>query len=246
MLNRKNRIKLLVAGSWCLFLLGCNKESFLQQQGTSLVVEEEQSLEEILTQDQVLLESKNVSGHEANLENESEAVVDNLEEGNLLQSQSGETLEKDKAEIAVHICGAVKNPGVYYLKEQQRLYEGIQKAGGFRDDADEDYLNQAMILEDGMKVLVPTKEETAGLEEREFLVNEPEDNRKEADRKVNLNTADETQLCTLPGIGVSRAKSIIAYREEHGDFQKIEDVMKVSGIKEAAFEKIKDSVTVSR
>ena len=67
----------------------------------------------------------------------------------------------------------------------------------------------------------------------------------EENKKVNLNTADESLLCTLPGIGESRAKSIIAYRQEHGPFQKPEDVMKVSGIKQAAYEKIKEYVTVS-
>ena len=64
--------------------------------------------------------------------------------------------------------------------------------------------------------------------------------------KIDLNTADEALLCTLPGIGESRAKSIIAYRSEHGAFKRIEDVMQVSGIKEAAFEKIKEYVTVSK
>ena len=61
---------------------------------------------------------------------------------------------------------------------------------------------------------------------------------------MNINTADSAQLMTLPGIGQTRADAIIAYRESRGDFQKIEDIMKVSGIKEGAFNKIRDRITV--
>ena len=64
------------------------------------------------------------------------------------------------------------------------------------------------------------------------------------ERSVNLNTADVAALMTLPGIGESRAKAIISYREQHGAFAKIEDIMKISGIKQAAFSKIKDKITV--
>lgn len=236
MLKRKNRIKILGAGSLCLFLLGCNEESFLQQQDTSTMVSEEV----MITQD-ILTEKDNMQI------SVKEEFVNTEEKEAYVQGQGYDMQEEKKeAEIVVHICGAVKQPGVYYLKEKQRLYEGIQKAGGFREDADEEYLNQAMVLEDGMKVVVPTKEETAEVEDQEFLINDVGASKKEQNGKVDLNTADEAQLCTLPGIGESRAKSIIAYREEHGAFQKIEDVMKVSGIKEAAFEKIKNEIVVSR
>ena len=223
MLKRKNVVKVLGIGSLCLFLLGCAKESFLVQEESSTVILEE---EVILSQEPLP--------------------------------------EKDDTKV-VHICGAVNQPGVYYLKENQRLYEGIQKAGGFRKDANQDYLNQAMMLEDGMKIIVPTEEETLeASDETNFVQTEEVSKAKaleegviqkeyslaeistESRRKVDLNTADEALLCTLPGIGENRAKSIIAYREEHGLFQKTEDIMKVSGIKEAAYEKIKDYVMISR
>lgn len=236
MLKRKNRIQILGAGSLCLFLLGCNEESFLQQQDTSTVV----SKEVVMTQDSV--------AQKDDLQIlVTEEFVNTEEREVFVQGQDDDMQEEKKeAEIVVHICGAVKQPGVYYLKEEQRLYEGIQKAGGFREDADEEYLNQAMMLEDGMKVVVPTKEETAEVEGQEFLINDAGVSKKEQNGKVDLNTADVAQLCTLPGIGESRAQSIIAYRQEHGAFQEIEDVMKVSGIKEAAFEKIKNEIVVSR
>lgn len=142
----------------------------------------------------------------------------------------------------VHVCGAVKDPGVYQLEAESRIYQAVAMAGGFCEDADGDYLNQADRVLDGMKIYVPTVEETenagnlndwaksGGMEQESLL--------------VNVNTADETLLCTLPGIGSSKAKSIIAYREKNGVFQKIEDIMNVEGIKEGLFQKIKDSITV--
>ncbi|MBR3601668.1 MAG: helix-hairpin-helix domain-containing protein [Lachnospiraceae bacterium] len=151
--------------------------------------------------------------------------------------------ELPKEDIVVHICGAVNHPGVYYLTEGQRLYELIHKAGGFREDANEDYLNQAMSLVDGMKITVPTMEETASETMEEEMVTISETSGQ--GQKININTADETLLCTLPGIGESRAKSIIAYRQEYGDFRKTEDIMNIPGIKEAAFAKIRDYITVS-
>lgn len=222
MLKRNKMTKILGMGSLCLFLLGCTKESFLlQKEDSSTIV-----LEEVIVREETAV----------------------AEDGAGL-----ETVETPEM-IAVHICGAVNQPGVYYLKEKQRVYEGILKAGGFREDADRDYLNQALFLEDGMKVTVPTREETRELRaseqasREEGFIQEAQlyEKAREKQQKVDLNTADEALLCTLPGIGESRAKSILAYRKEHGAFEKTEDIMKVSGIKEAAYEKIKDYVTVSQ
>ena len=273
---KKNIIYMFGMGCLCLALLGCREESFLLQEDSSTVVLEEE----------VILSKEDLNGKD----NEQQvSVVEDNSTGKILensQDKNGEVTGeavKEEEKIAVHICGAVNQPGVYYLKKDQRLYEGIQKAGGFRKDADADYLNQAMGLEDGMKITVPTKEEIentvisqtenvenvkhelsdsfadAYIQQEEFTKevaieseylqkndNEGKNEVKEQSGKIDLNTADEAQLCTLPGIGASRAKSIIVYRQEYGLFQKIEDVMKVSGIKEAAFEKIKDYVTVSK
>ena len=243
MLKSKNIINLLGIGSLCLFLLGCSEERFLVQEESSVVALEEDS----------------IVSKEEELEHLTEKAEDD-------QKEEENSQVTEPPEIAVHICGAVNRPGVYYLKENERLIEGIEKAGGFREDANQDYLNQALRLEDGMKVTVPVKgeieqgeipesedsilRESASKEiavESGYLqkdMTEAEKGSKSAN-KVDLNTADEALLCTLPGIGESRAKSIIAYREEHGPFQTSEDVMKVSGIKEAAYEKIKDFIMVS-
>ena len=246
MLKRNKIIKLLGIGGVCLFLLGCSKEEFfVLKEDSSTVV-----LEEVIALENSMQDGK-----------EQENVSDKQEEPGKINGSQGEDDNRNSVpeqeqgmEIAVHICGAVKRPGVYYLKEKQRVYEGIQKAGGFREDAAEDYLNQALFLEDGMKIVVPTKDEVKELESLEqvngadrFLQEADNGSKTETkEKKVDLNTADEALLCTLPGIGESRAKSILAYRKEHGAFQKVEDIMNVSGIKEAAYEKIKDYVTVSQ
>lgn len=211
----KNIYKLIGISSLCFFLLGCSEEKFLLQDEVFEVTTEADSVVE--------MDAK-------------EATIQNKEE-------EKEEKELPQEEIVVHICGAVNHPGVYYLTEGQRLYEAIHKAGGFREDANEEYLNQAMPLEDGMKIIVPTTEETAmeSIEEKMVTISETSKQKQ----KININTADETLLCTLPGIGENRAKSIIAYRQEHGHFRKPEDIMNISGIKEVAFAKIKDYITVS-
>ncbi len=280
MLKRKNIVKLLGMGSLCLFLLGCSEESFLvQKESSTVILDEDIILSQKEDEELNILQKDNKGqssaagkdvGQKADTE-ESEGLTEDIQRENGAESQSME------GDIAVHICGAVNQPGVYYLKNGQRLYEGIQKAGSFREDADRDYLNQAMVLEDGMKITVPTREETEQRKKSEEISMEIGDNfvnkskgysqteagsdikdqnfiqggndsdkggTKKLSGKVDLNTADEALLCTLPGIGESRAKSIIAYREEHGPFQKPEDVMNVSGIKKAAFEKMKDHVMV--
>lgn len=229
MLSKNKILNFIGIGILCLFLLGCSRESFLiaaKDNSSTIVLEEE-----------IVLSQEN-----------SETVLEKISE----ESDADEPEEVKTEEIAVHICGAVNTPGVYFFQEKQRLYEAVLKAGGFREDADTDYLNQALFLEDGMKIVVPTKEETAILKEsgEEMEVQLPLSGTSVSSQdkagKIDLNTADKALLCTLPGIGESRAESIMAYRQKHGDFQKIEDVMKVSGIKEAAYEKIKDYVTVSK
>lgn len=139
----------------------------------------------------------------------------------------------------VHVCGQVENPGVYELEPGSRVYEAIEMAGGFGSEAAGWYLNLAQEITDGMKIQVPTRQEAAGMEAGDFS-----GSTQQGSQKVNLNTASSEQLMTLTGIGESRAADIIRYREEHGPFRRIEDIMNVSGIKEGAFEKIKDSITV--
>lgn len=138
--------------------------------------------------------------------------------------------------LFVHVCGAVRNPGVYKMQEGQRVFEAVEVAGGFTEEADEDWLNLAELVSDGMKVEVLTRQQA-----EEWQVSGQTSGGK---TKVNLNLATKEQLMTLRGIGEARAEDIIRYRTEHGKFEKIEDIMQISGIKESAFEKIKEDITV--
>lgn len=154
------------------------------------------------------------------------------EDVSTLESVSVEAETEDvSAKIYVHVCGAVKNPGVYEFVSGSRIYEAIEEAGGFTEEAATSQVNQAQVLEDEMRLYIPSIDELTSQSTEE-------------NGKVNLNTASEEQLMTLPGIGEAKAKSIVTYREKHGGFKKIEDIMEISGIKEALFQKIEDLITV--
>lgn len=183
--------------------------------------------------------------------------------------------EADKAEpaedvpICVHVCGAVRNAGVYEMPAGSRVFEAVELAGGFTEEADEGYVNQAQPLSDGIKLVIPTKEQVSSLKENPADGGErsdpggqteesgaegygvlggedkaSEDGAASADGKININTASEEQLCEIPGIGATRAAAIVAYRQQAGSFASIEDIMKVSGIKEGTYAKIKDNIKV--
>ena len=148
-------------------------------------------------------------------------------------------LDDNRKFICVHIAGFVVNPGVYNVAEGARIYEIVRLAGGFLPEADESYLNLASVVFDGQKIMVLSKEEAKTAKPFVSQID------KETEKKlININTATKEELMQLSGIGESRALSIISYREKNGDFKKIEDIMKIPGIKEAAFEKIKDYICV--
>ncbi len=150
------------------------------------------------------------------------------------ETQSAE--REDEAQVVVHVCGAVRDEGVYELPLGSRVYEAIEMAGGFTRKAAKTQMNLAEILEDEAYLYVPTKAE-AGAKDSDLQVGIQ-------DGKVNLNTATREELMTLSGVGEAKADLIIQYREEHGRFHKIEDVMNISGIKEGLFAKIKEDITV--
>lgn len=157
---------------------------------------------------------------------------------------SGET-----ALIRVHVCGAVKKAGVYQLKEGAIVKEALEAAGGVAAGGAPDYLNLAGRISDGEKVYVPFLKDLENPYGESSGAAAPSSAQSDGDTGaagslVNINTADCTQLMTLPGIGQTRADAILAYRESNGAFEKIEDIMNVSGIKEGAFKKIKDRITV--
>ena len=149
-------------------------------------------------------------------------------------------------EIFVDVCGAVNQPGVYEMDPDSRVFQAIEAAGGMTEEASGISVNQAQPLSDGQQVYVPTVQEA---EEGSFVPAVPEttgtgESMGTEDGIVNLNTADAETLKTLSGIGDSKAQAILAYREEHGDFSSIEEIMKVPGIKESTFSMIKDKIAV--
>lgn len=162
-------------------------------------------------------------------------------------SQSGTDAEEGLPEtLYVHVCGAVNAPGVYELKTDARIYEALEAAGGMTEDAAADWINQAEALSDGERIYVPTQEEA---EESAQSVSgrwaDPNGNAGgSVSDKININTAAKEELMTLSGIGASKAESILKYRQEHGNFQNIEDLKKIEGIKDGVFNKIKDDITV--
>ena len=134
------------------------------------------------------------------------------------------------AQIYVYVSGCVASPGVYIMPEGSRVYDAVNAAGGVTADGDESHLNLVNIIRDGDRVVVPARQEYG------------ESYEKEGSKVVNINRATTAQLMTVPGIGESKAKAIIEYRDKHGAFSKIEDIMKVAGIKEGTFEKIRDYI----
>ena len=202
---------------------------------------------------QELMGSEGKRDAEKNTQTESESGVgESREAGNETgtgKSPSETQMEVDNSKAAgiyVYICGEVANPGVYELSEDSRIYEAVDAAGGFTEKAARESINLASKVSDGMQITIYNKEEAASLpaDGTSAGKNSGQDQMSGSSSLVNLNTATKEELMTLKGIGESKAEDIIRYREKSGGFKKIEDIMKISGIKEAGFQKIKDSITV--
>jgi competence protein ComEA len=151
--------------------------------------------------------------------------------------------------IVVHITGAVIHPGVYTLPPGSRVQDAIQAAGGASQDADLEAVNLAGFLEDGSRLSIPRIQPIPPTEE---VPPTPGSSRggneaplfPSSDNPININTANQAELESLPGIGPVYAQRIIAYREANGPFTTIEDIIKVSGIGQSTFELIMELITV--
>lgn len=151
-------------------------------------------------------------------------------------------------QVLVDVKGAVLHPGVYSLNVEQRIIDAVKLAGGYLTNADTQLINHAQKVQDEMVIYIPVKGEKLDEVTSGFIsmptAGASTSGSSSKDGKVNLNQADEAALTTLSGIGPSKAQSIIAYREENGGFQTIEDLKKVTGIGEKTYEKLKDSISV--
>ena len=150
------------------------------------------------------------------------------------------TAEKSssKETIYVYVCGEVKHPGVYRFSKDERIVSAVKAAGGLTKKASAESINQAEKMKDGQPITIRSKKQTAK--------NEGSDSKavQSSSGKININTAGVKELMTLSGIGEAKASDIISYREEHGPFSDISDIMKIQGIKEGIYHKIKDKITI--
>ncbi len=167
---------------------------------------------------------------------------------------NGKSLDKKEDKICVYITGEVKNQGVYYLEENSRLCDLIDICGGLTEMAEISDINLAKKLVDSDKIVIPKIKDTIDNNENNLITNIVEDEIENLDdvddidninssEKININTASKDMLQNLDGIGEKTAEKIIEYRKNN-KFQKIEDIMEVSGIGEAKFEAIKDYICV--
>ncbi len=235
MKNRKEKIRPFLAGVMimCLFAGGCagEEETYFSRADASTELE---------------TESETVFEKSYENENPDKKVFVNGTEGS---SEETVNVREDALPetIQVFVCGAVKVPGVYPLPSDARVVAAIEAAGGMTDEASVDALNQAAPLSDGEKVYVPREgEEINDIDIGSFSVSENGSavSVEADDGKININTADQKALMTLPGIGESKASAIIAYREQHGAFSAISDIKNITGIKDGVFNKIQDYIKV--
>lgn len=178
-----------------------------------------------------------------NMKNSSNEIIQ--EEVYIDANENNVTLE-EKEKIILHITGEVNSPGIIEIDEGSRLIDAIEAAGGLTPNADINKINLAYTVVDGQKINIPNiNDET----EKDYITNNIgeniiEDTNVKTENLININTATQTELETLTGIGPSTALKIINYRAEHGKFQTIEDIKNVPGIGDQKFEKIKDKICV--
>lgn len=160
------------------------------------------------------------------------------------KSENNTQNREDNSTTMCQIDGCVNKPGVYSFKKDDRIKDIVELAGGFTQDADTKSVNLAMKLKDEMKIYIPSKTETSKAQNNDRhssdIVTIKDNN---SSSLVNINTADSNKLQTLPGIGPSKAKKIIEFREKN-QFKKIEEIKNVDGIGDKTFESLKSLITI--
>lgn len=173
-------------------------------------------------------------------ENKSNVNIDNNEMKN-----------NENKDIKVYISGEVKSPGVVSISNNDRLVDAVDKLGGLTSNADLNRVNLALKIEDGNHYIIPKIGEEINIGDINTNQNMNNNNNSNSlevtnntsGNKLNINTASESELDSLPGVGEVTAKKIIDYRNENGKFSSIEDIKNVKGIGDNKFEDIKDSIT---
>ena len=181
-----------------------------------------------------------------NLETE-DISESNIKKGQNLEGNISYEEEKENStKVVIHATGEIKKQGIVEVKEGSRISDVIKAAGGATDKADLSKVNLAYIVEDGQKIYIPSvndKEDIKTVDKDAGDGVVKENKGPSSPEKVNINTASQTELETLNGIGTSTALKIINYRNENGSFKKIEDLKNVPGIGDSKFEGIKGNIT---
>ncbi|GAB6138358.1 helix-hairpin-helix domain-containing protein [Halanaerobaculum tunisiense] len=145
-------------------------------------------------------------------------------------NQPTEATSQQDEQIIVHIGGAVANPGVYNCQADARLYQALDQAGGPTNQANLNAINLADSIKDGEKIIIPSKSK------------EKQTPDSESDR-ININSASQSKLEELEGVGPVTAQKIIIYRQQQGEFSKPEDLIQVAGIGDQTLATIKGQIT---
>ena len=196
-----------------------------------------------------------------NNNNKNEEVIDIFKEDETdivteEKLEETEVVKDTNTKVIVDIKGMVENPGVYEVEKTKRVNDVILMAGGLKEGADTSLINLAKIVKDEMTIIIYSKEEILEKYKEEICIcdcshitndaciESQKENNNINDILVNINTGDKEELMKIPGIGESKAESIIEYREKNGLFKTEEDIKNVSGIGETLFEEIKIHITV--
>lgn len=193
----------------------------------------------------------------SNINQESE-FIDKKSQVSNQANQGGFSLDKEESKpkkIKVYITGAVASPGVICLDSDKRLDDAIRMAGGLLEKADLNRINLAMNLEDSQHYMIPYigQDDSAGINQANQTNqgqagmspnNQSQSPNPSSSGKININTADQTKLEEIPGVGPVTAKKIIDYRQTSGGFKSIEDIKNVTGIGDKKFENMKDSIDI--
>lgn len=178
-------------------------------------------------------------------ENSDYIELETIEEKKLENSNEIEEEEIIDKKIVIHITGEVENEGIIEIGKDARIADVIDEAGGITEEADLSKVNLAYSVKDGQKIYIPNINDN---EQEEYITEEAGEEVivevEQVTDKVNINTAKQTELETLSGIGPSTALKIINYRQQNGEFKTIEDIKNVPGIGDSKFENIKDSICV--
>ncbi|MDF2945637.1 MAG: hypothetical protein K0S51_316 [Bacillales bacterium] len=160
-----------------------------------------------------------------------------VKEVNMVKPETSQKSDTQKnSDVYIDIKGQVAKPGVYILKSDNRIQDVINLAGGFLSDAETKSVNLAQKLTDEMVIYVPKK--------GEIEANVVPTSQQGSVEKLNINSADVADFDSLPGIGPSKAKNIIEFRDSQGGFKSIEELKEVNGIGESTFEKLKDLIDI--